>query len=215
MAFAFGRVGKGFRVLRGDGHGLVQLLRTVGDACQISAFKLLDDRKGNAADEADLSGLAHRRRDVADHEGRFLGTEHDAGDVVRRIVKSIVDDGIIEFGVDGSGLRDRVDGIEADGPEEFRAVVCQDVQVRNEIGRLLRFDVVDFDAGIGMELFEAFPRRLVEGLVVHASGIGDHGNHVVILAACIRRCAGSEAKNHGCTDKKSSRSLPFHAASLP
>ena len=126
---SLGRVGKGFRVLRRDRHGLVQLLRTVGDARQISAFKLFDDRKGNTADEADPACLAHCRRDVADHEGRFLGTENNAGDIVCRVFKSIVDNGIIEFGVDGSGLRDRINGIEADGPEEFRTVVRQDIQI--------------------------------------------------------------------------------------
>ena len=172
-------------VLDVDGDVLALGLVGVLDAGLIAPLELVDDDGLHAADEADLAGLGGHGRDVAHQEGRLLGAEDDAGDVVGGVLIGVVDDGEVDVGVLlGRGL-DGVGHGEADAPNQIVLAVDGLVEVGAVVGFLLGLGVGDLGAGLVFKLLQALPSKLVEGLVVDAAHVGDHGHLVGALGRLV------------------------------
>ncbi len=182
---ALGGVAEALEVLDVDGDVLALGLVGVLDAGLIAPLELVDDDGLHAADEADLAGLGGHSGDVADQEGRLLGAEDDAGDVVRGVLVGVVDDSEVDVGVLlGRGL-DSLGHGEADAPDQVVLAVDGLVQVGAVVGLLLGLGVGDLGAGLVLEFLQALPGKLVEGLVVDAAHVGDHGHLVGALGALV------------------------------
>ena len=171
---ALGGIAEGLCPLAGVGDGEALLLVGILDARIVALLERLHVLRVDAADEADLAGGGHARCDITDGEGALLLLEGDAGQVGGAVVVGGVDDGELDVGVGVGSLVDRIAHGEADAPDELGTVVNGLVDVGHVVGVLLGLDVGDIPAKVGAELLHASPGELVEGLVVDATGIGDH-----------------------------------------
>src|SRR5439155_14496186 len=85
-----------------------------------------------------------------------------------------------------------------DGDDHVVLVVHEQVNVLFVVGWLLGLDELALDAKIFLRLLHAGPRRLVERLVVHATGVGDQPDLEFLGRRRRRRgCSRRRRRRHG------------------
>ena len=175
---ALGGIGETLRILGSDGDVLSEHSVGIGNTCFIAVLELVNDFTGNTADKTDLLCLGNRGRYVADHEGRLLCTEYNAGHIRKRFPEGIIHTGKVDIRIGLGRLDNCIRAGKADTPAERIAVIDQCFKVSREIAALFRLDIIDFRSGLLAQPLQSLPCALVKGLVVDAAGIGDHRNLV-------------------------------------
>src|SRR3984957_11504882 len=160
--------------------GLV-LLVVVRDAVRVAVHV---DRHGAevlTAERGDLAGLAHPSGQVAAEEAVLHGVERQLVDVgllgageAAGGVRAVDDREVLRRVRLGRGLR-RGGHQEADGDDDAAVLAEERVDVRHVVVLRRGLQVLHLDARVGGRgRLHARPRRLVERLVVDATGVGYH-----------------------------------------
>src|SRR3984885_466070 len=160
--------------------GLV-LLVVVRDAVRVAVHV---DRHGAevlTAERGDLAGLAHARRQVAAEEAVLHGVERQLVDVgllgageAAGGVRAVDNREVLRRVRLGRGLR-RGGHQEADGDDDAAVLTEERVDVRHVVVLRGGLQVLHLDARVGGRgRLHAGPGRLVERLVIDATGVGDH-----------------------------------------
>ena len=173
---ALGRVGETLRILRGYDDILFQNAVGIFDTRLVTIFKLIDDITGNTAHKTDFAGRRDSCRNIADHKGGLLCTEHDACNIIRSVSKSIIHTCKVYIRIGLGSFEDSIRARKADAPAQGISIIYQRLKVGREISALLGLNIGDLRPCILLQLLKAFPGALVKGLVVNAAGIGDHSD---------------------------------------
>ena len=147
---------------------------------------------------ADLAALGHLRGQRADQEASLILREdesHQVGNIVGgvciiypgKLILIYADE--LDVGVQRSRGRRGLAKVEAHCHDHIVTGIREGGDILGIILRVAGLDVLDVRAQIGLRLLHAFPRRLVEGLVVNLADIGYQANAENIRLGAVRRIA--------------------------